>query len=401
MAKKPTGHVRLRPNGSYEVIVSMGVDPRSGKRLTKSKSLAAGSTEEEAEAVKATLLAKARKQRSRHSRSTVAGLLEEYVAQFEGAWTPGSLKETRRVIDRRLVPALGDKSLARLTVADVDRFYRQLRTNGRRPNKAGELPEGASAGLSEATVQRIHRVLHAALELGVRWDLLPDNPSSRATLHELDEVETNPPTAAEALALLAAADEVDDAFGAYIRIAAASGARRGELCGLLRSGVDSEAHTLLIRRVAGYGPDGLTSWERTKARRRRITPIGAGAFAILEAHLLKMDKRALGKGVGRLPKTAYVWSNAMDCSKPWDPEYQTRRWIKLRRTLDLDHVRLHDLRHFAGTQIAELTGNQKMAQAQLGHRTLAMSDRYVHVVPEAQREAAEKLDRLLSGQATA
>lgn len=389
MPRKPTGNVRRRPNGSVEVRVSLGTDARSGKRITKSRSLPPGATSADIKALERQLLAQARRESGRHSRTTVATLLEEYVAQYAKSWTPTTMARIGGIVTDLITPALGDRQLSRLTTADVDHFYRQLRVSGRRRRRKDQ-----DAGLSESTVRRIHSVLHAALELGVRWELLPSNPASRATILELDEAPGTPPTPEQAIALLAAADELNTEFGVYVRLAAASGARRGELCGLLRGDVNANG-TLTIRRVAGIDSEGrVVSWERTKGRRRRSIPIGASTLVILQSHLERMDDRA-AKAELKLGHNAYVFSDAVDCATPWRPDSQTSRWAKVRAGLKLEGIRLHDLRHYVGTQITDLTGSQHLAQAQLGHRHSSTTDRYVCAVPESLRAAAELLDKTL------
>jgi site-specific recombinase XerC len=63
------------------------------------------------------------------------------------------------IVEQHISPALGRLRLKALTPAHVQGFYR------------GKL----DSGLSPATVQKIHVVLHKALSQAVKWSLIPRN----------------------------------------------------------------------------------------------------------------------------------------------------------------------------------------------------------------------------------
>jgi integrase len=59
----------------------------------------------------------------------------------------------------------------------------------------------------------------------------------------------------------------------------------------------------------------------------------------------------------------------------------------------VQHVRIHDLRHFAGTQVARV-GNLVETMNHLGHSTVTASLRYQHQVNGRDVEIAEALSEL-------
>jgi integrase len=60
-------------------------------------------------------------------------------------------------------------------------------------------------------------------------------------------------------------------------------------------------------------------------------------------------------------------------------------------------VRFHDLRHTAATLLLGRGVHPKIVSEMLGHSTVAITlDRYSHVTPTMQREAASAMDDLLS-----
>ena len=62
-----------------------------------------------------------------HTNATVGELLEEWFALAGPGYSPKGARETRGVMDRNLLPFLGNVPLSKLGAADIDRFYRRLR----------------------------------------------------------------------------------------------------------------------------------------------------------------------------------------------------------------------------------------------------------------------------------
>ncbi len=63
----------------------------------------------------------------------------------------------------------------------------------------------------------------------------------------------------------------------------------------------------------------------------------------------------------------------------------------------LPHMRCHDLRHTAATLLLGEGVHPKVVQERLGRSTISVTmDIYSHVMPTLQRDAAERLDRLLA-----
>ncbi len=62
----------------------------------------------------------------------------------------------------------------------------------------------------------------------------------------------------------------------------------------------------------------------------------------------------------------------------------------------LPRIRFHDLRHSCATLLLVQGVSPRVVMDVLGHSEIAMTmDTYSHVVPELQREAADKMESLL------
>jgi integrase len=177
-----------------------------------------------------------------------------------GRSLPTTVREYRRLIDRRIQPVLGELRLARLRTADLDTFYAAL---------------NRQAGLSPATVRQIHSILRRALRQAVRWNGIGANPAVNPTLPRLRRSEVQPPTAPSIRLVLQSAMESDATIGTVLLLAATTGMRRGELCGLQWRDLDLDLARLVVARAVAAVPDG-TIEKATKTRAvRPLEPFSA------------------------------------------------------------------------------------------------------------------------------
>lgn len=68
----------------------------------------------------------------------------------------------------------------------------------------------------------------------------------------------------------------------------------------------------------------------------------------------------------------------------------------MRRTTGYDDVRLHDLRHLAGTLTAQAGATLQEIMDRLGHSTTAAALRYQHVAADRSQIIADRIGRSLS-----
>ena len=116
-------------------------------------------------------------------------------------------------------------------------------------------------GLAEATVRQTRAMMHRACRLARKWSsgtlLNPIADTELPTWSIEQREELRAPSVKEVLILIATAEKLDSSFAAVIRVVAATGMRRGEVCALRRSDVDLGAATIRINDsvVAAKGGD--------------------------------------------------------------------------------------------------------------------------------------------------
>ena len=81
---------------------------------------------------------------------------------------------------------------------------------------------------------------------------------------------------------------------------------------------------------------------------------------------------------------------------PLFPDSMTRKWKRFIHGTGLEEIRLHDLRHSNATALIQAGVNPRVVQQRLGHSdvntTLSI---YTHVLPEMDKEAAQKIDDIM------
>lgn len=317
--------------------------------------------------------------------TTVGELLEQWFSHNEADWSPTVINSYRRIIDRQLVPRFGRTPLRRLTTADIDLFYAQLRKRGGARGRP----------LSPATVKRVHAVLRRALAQGVKWGMLTINPAVNASPPREPRHEVSPPDPADVARLIAHAEETNPALGCFLRLAATSGARRGELCALRWRHINLDDGGLLIERSIVEAGNGDLVEKDTKTHAARRLRLDAGTVARLRQH--RGEREGYGTQLRRMVSADdFVFSLDPAGRTPWRPGYVTLAFCRLRADLDLPGVRLHDLRHFAATALLSGGKDVRTVSGRLGHANAATTlGVYAHFVAAADGDAADHLGTLL------
>ena len=94
----------------------------------------------------------------------------------------------------------------------------------------------------------------------------------------------------------------------------------------------------------------------------------------------------------------FVFSYDGGAATPITPERVTRRFRRLCDRLELEHVRLHDLRHYVATRLIAAGVPVRTVSGRLGHADASTTlNIYAHFVEATDQEAAALLGLLLDG----
>jgi integrase len=275
--------------------------------------------------------------------------------------------------------------LRRLRTADLDQWYSELRRSG----AAGGKP------LAPNTVMRSHAVLRRTLAQGVKWGWLTVNPAANASPPRSKKQHSELPDPADVARLIDAAAKVNPYLPAYFRLAAATGARRGELCALRWKHIDLEKRRVTIARsMAEVGGELIE--KDTKTHQVRKVTIDEETTAVLVVHREACADLATKCGTS-IGANSFLFSHEVDFTKPWRPNYATLAFGRLRDELGLDGVKLHHLRHFSATQLLSAGIDIRTVSGRLGHANASTTlDFYAQFLQAADERAADALGALLA-----
>lgn len=356
--------------------------PQAGKRRTISK----GGFRTKRAAQEALTEALASYSKGEHvepSRLTLRDYLVDEWLQIQAArLKPSTHRGYRDIIDKRVLPHLGDVRLSELTGGHVARLYATLRETGGRDGQ----------GLSERSLKHTHTCLGKALEDAARRRLIARNPVRDVEPPRPRNAEMKVWTADELRGFLA--DTATDRLYAAWYLAAMTGLRRGELLGLRWEDIDLEAGVVSVRRArvaAGYD----VHEGEPKSGRARTVDIDDATVLVLRQHRRRQitEREVFGlHEVGSGP----VFTR--EDGSPLHP--QTLAWYfeKAVKRSGVPAIRFHDLRHTHATLALKAGVHPKVVQERLGHSSISITlDLYSHVVPGMQAEAAAKVAAVVFG----
>lgn len=243
-----------------------------------------------------------------------------------------------------------DKSPLEIETSEIDGLRKRLSE------------EGKAAQTVKHALGLLRRIIH----FGVQRDFCEMPLRLHFTMPKVDNVKTECLTPEQGKALLAALDEeVDQNLASLVRLALATGIRRGALLALQWVDVDFRQGNITLR------------GENAKKGKTEHVPMSAQARAILEG-----VRRGL---------SPYVFP-----SKTGGKRVEIRRLlerVKCKAGLPEDFRPLHGLRHTYASWLAS-SGKVDLYTLQklLTHESPQMTQRYAHLADEAMRRAAAVAD---------
>lgn len=404
------GHARLTPSGRWELKVYVGRDPLTGAKDYRYRTVDADG-QRDADDKLAVFVAEVigDGKRPGAGRRTFGELAEKWFEARSGDGSPNTAYTERGIIDTRLA-GLAELDVLDVTTERLDEFYAALRERG--AQRGGPL--------SASSVVRTHGVVRRILEQGVRWRFggLRENAADKASPGRVRKHRITPPTKADVVALLAAADERDPELLTFFFLDAETGARRGELAALRLN--DFGADTVRIERDVVIGLDTPenrrdfdghawpSAWQRGKRRTLliekdpktedsiRTVTLAPATLELVRDQARRLVARATDAGAA-YPTHGFLFPADVAGERPLRPDTWTHRFADLRESVGLERVRLHDLRHFVATTLLTSGVDLATVAGRLGHggggkTTLAV---YGHFLKEPDRGASELMADIL------
>jgi integrase len=369
------GYIRRRSAGSWQISVSAGFDPVTGRRRQVWRTVRGSKRDAERELT--------RLQRevdggtfADSGRLTLAAYLARYLDHAANRVRASTLQRYRELMNRHVLPGIGGVPLGKLQPAHIQVVLDKMLANG----------------LAPRTVVQAYRVLSAALRQAVQWQILAVNPAAAASPPRPDRPKLTIPDSQAVTRLL------EEAKGepAYIPLvlAASTGMRRGEVLGLRWSAVDLDAGLVRVVSTLQRIDGRLQQVEPKTDRSRRTVGLPDFALKVLRGHRKDQAARQLLAGPGWVNLDLVVDRGD---GRPMDPGHLSHAFGRIARRAGLHGLRLHDLRHAYATALLAADVHPKIVSEALGHASVGFTmDVYSHVLPTMQKQAAKAIQAALS-----
>lgn len=370
------GHIVKRYKNSYTIVLSLGVDPATGKK--KQQWVSVKGTKKDAEKRLAELLHQLDNGTfMKPCKTTLAEFLERWLKDYaKPNLSPRGFERYESIARVHLIPSLGSIPITQLRPEHLQRHY------------TAKLNEG----LNPLTVRYLHVVIHKALQTAVKWGLVSRNVADGVDVPRARRTEMQTWDEDDIARFLEGAK--DSPYYALFYTALFTGMRRSELLALSWRDMDFIFSQVSVNRSLHQLKDGSYIFTQPKsAKSRRTIALSPSAILTLKEHKEKQEATRAMLGIS-LKDDDLVFSTLE--GKPLRPNTVSRAWTMLAARCGLKPIRLHDARHTHASLMLKQGVHPKIVQERLGHATIAVTlDTYSHVAPGLQEAAAARFDELL------
>jgi integrase len=380
--------IHRRSAGTWEVVVELGRDPRSGKR--ERRTFTVRGTKRDAErAAAAQVAAVAGGAFGDPTRETVEQFLRRWFRDYvEPSLALSTQRRYREVVEFDIIPFVGQLPLQKLRPHHIIALEQQLRVSGNRRT---------GGGLGPAAVQKVHAVLHRAMAHAVRWQAIAVNPVDAVDRPVIPRTEIRSVTPDQARVLLRALRS--ERYELPLRVALLCGLRLSELLAVRWSDIDWDHGRLSVRQALDLpAEDGTPRFKETKTHRGE-RPLS------LPTQLLEELRQHRSRQVEfRLAAPTWIDRDLVftnDVGGPVLGATLRDHFYRVLAMAGLPRIRLHGLRHSMATLMLASGEHPKLVSERMGHANVAFTlATYSHVIPGMHDVAAQRLADVLDVEQT-
>ena len=374
MARK-SGQLISRGPHTWLVRVSLGRDPESGTRKYHNKTIR-GSFREAQTYLSGKLL----KREIGHLPRAAAISLNQYLDQWLTTAAKPRLRQKsytdyEALLRLNIRPVLGARPLGAIVQFDIQSVYARM----------------FERGLSARTVEYTNAVLQSAFRQAVRWKMLVEDPCVGVGLPRMKRREMEALSIEECRRFLAMARETE--WFALYALALTTGMRPSEYLALKWSDIDWQRGAASVCRTIQHSKAGWVFDDTKRKRSRRVVKL---QDFVLKAMTGLRNTQAIATDTGCHVENDLIFRSG--AGSPLRQRNVKREFRRLLEVAGIRLIRLYDLRHTAATLAVAAGVSAKVISDQLGHASISFTlERYSHVLPSIQDEAAARVERMLMG----
>lgn len=297
----------------------------------------------------------------------------------EATFSENARSSYRMFLDKHILPVLGDVLLVEVSPAMISKL----------------LIDFQRGGYAHATTVKLYNILNGIFEMAFLDDSIPMNPMLKVKRpaprkdEQPKEESDKAYTVQELSYILSCAAQEPLQWQTYISLAADTGLRRGECCGLQWSDIDFKAGAVTVRRNLQYTAAAGVYATSPKNGKVRVVDVGPDTLALLKQLREKQAQSCISKWCFTQEGTA----------EPMHPQSPTRYFQKFGQRYGVKDFHPHKLRH-SSASIAITSGADVVSVSErLGHSDTAVTLRmYAHANEESIRRADQTVRDALKAQ---
>ena len=244
--------------------------------------------------------------------------------------------------------------------------------------------------INRTTIQDVHKLMKRMIKDAVLWEIIPKNPfeliktpnseTKKLEVWEKDEV-----------SYFLQSIKSDPMYMA-IYLALATGMRQSEILGLRWECVNFENRTISITATLQRATRKLVEDTKSKTSARSIA-CSSDIIGELKRYRKEQKQNQLIAGSAWQANDLVITTGF---GTPVIARNLNRSFDRLKKKYNMKSITFHELRHTHATLLLKANIHPKIVSERLGHSTIKVTlDRYSHVIPNMQKEAADLIDQLL------
>lgn len=370
--------IKLNKNsGKWEFVFDAGVNPQTGKRRQIRRRGFA--TKSEAVDAFAKLKTELLNDDFLNPNSlTYEDFMHQYWKEREIALQKSTYEIHTMYYRVAIVSTLGKLKLQKITRQHIQIFVNGL---------------VHESNYSPHTIHLIFRIIYRSLKHAQDVGLIKENPASNITLPRKTKREMTVWTLDQVNYFLNESLKIKRLTRCYIgfQLGLLTGMRQGEILGLRFKDIDLKNRIIYIRQT-------LTQAGTIKPGAKNSSSIRTVTIPERLVHDLEIHRETVTWERERC-RTTYYDNDLVICTRdgsPIIPRNFRKEFYHLTEQLGLPQIRFHDTRHTHATMLIEQNVNVKLIADRLGHEDIQTTlNTYSHVLPNMQREIANKLDEII------
>jgi integrase len=405
-----SGHLEKRGKKSWNIIIETGRDPSTGKRKRLKKIFHGRGKDAEKEMARL-LIQIEQGLFVEPTKMSFGVYLNNWLADAKNKLAPKTYLRYKEIVDNNIIQELGQINIEKLKPLHLQTYYNKMIESGRM--------DGAG-GLSTTTVLQHHRIIHKALEMSVKLQILTRNVADAVEPPKKVKQEIRPLSSEQVRVMLEAAEGTP--FLPQIAIAVLTGMRRGEIYGLRWCDINFEEGTITVNRAAQYTKEKGVFYKEPKTKRsRRTIAVSQYVMDVLKAFKVKQNRNRLSHGEEYHDREDLVFTQSdgrpqhPDSISSWFPRFVRGIHIhsacnnriekvdycpscdkKISRddVTKLRQINFHALRHTHASLLLKSGESLKLICDRLGHGSIGITaDTYTHLEKGMQKKAADILEK--------